>query len=339
MSPSRIRKISGKKLVGAIILLIVGLIFIYCSFNNNEIGNISVDISNTYIESSTNQEEEFNLPNCEGTSPLERSLNVSGEVERDITFGLAKEEGTGAMVDIPEALRVQLEDKIRLEYEQIYKNLLRRIDECRMRAEPGTHVVYIIQWKARSYVSTLSYTWEGITYTAPYTLTFIIPEVVDSRNIPCTNTVTFSPSPEAFTPTETLTPTNTPTETPTLTLTSRPRPISSPSFSPTPTPAPPRLGEVARVPPCTFIFHWEWDGQLAEDEYFALRVGIGSPGHSDTWTKDFSQALVLSDGGEYYWEVAICQGDPSEHHCNQRAVSEQGKFWFNGCPPTPCTHC
>jgi hypothetical protein len=119
--------------------------------------------------------------------------------------------------------------------------------------------------------------------------------------------------------------------------------VSKP-LPPPPTPVPPR----PTYPPpvltgvdifgCDITFHWSLDAELARNDFFALRVGIGHPGESKTWTKDTQQSWGFTGQGEYVWEVAICRGDPAEADCSgdkQLVVSERGIFWFNCSPPKP----
>jgi hypothetical protein len=107
-----------------------------------------------------------------------------------------------------------------------------------------------------------------------------------------------------------------------------------------PTPPPPQLTEWG-IQRCNVTFKWNWSGTLAEHDWFAVRVGKGTePPHSVVWVKEREYIYVLSDSGEYSWEVAVCRGDPGTHACEQLAVSEGGIFSFGGCagapgPPTP----
>jgi hypothetical protein len=120
-----------------------------------------------------------------------------------------------------------------------------------------------------------------------------------------------------------------------------PPPTSTPSATPMPMPSITRTPIPPAYPPpilggidifgCSLTFHWSWAGQLAEDEYFAPGVGIGAPGESRTWTKETQYGWILTEPGEYVWEVAICRGDPETHICNQLAVSERGSFTLLGC--------
>jgi hypothetical protein len=111
------------------------------------------------------------------------------------------------------------------------------------------------------------------------------------------------------------------------------------SEPPTPTPIPvptrpvyppPVLGGVD-IHGCEVTFHWSFDEQLASNDFFALRAGIGHPGESKTWTKETQQSWGFKDPGGYVWEIAICRGDPAVGHCEQLAVSGQGSFLLRGC--------
>jgi serine/threonine protein kinase len=101
----------------------------------------------------------------------------------------------------------------------------------------------------------------------------------------------------------------------------------------------PQLGEVGII--CHNVtFRWSWDGNLAADEWFAVRVGLDVP-HSVNWVKEYEYeySLVTTPQGWYHWEIAICQGDPEHGHCarvdgTELAVSERGTF-YNPCVPPP----
>jgi len=83
-------------------------------------------------------------------------------------------------------------------------------------------------------------------------------------------------------------------------------------------------------------FHWSWTGNLAAHEYFALRVGIGTPRESKLWTKETQASWRLTEQGDHVWEVAICRGDPAKADCSgnkQLVVSERGTLGFT--PPRP----
>jgi len=112
--------------------------------------------------------------------------------------------------------------------------------------------------------------------------------------------------------------------------------------TPTPYYPPPQLmGIDVMGRACIVVFKWSWPGVLAEDEWFAIRVGkVPDIPHSQNWTKDcqYSFSMYTLDGekGEYDWEVALCRGEPSEARCQHLSVSKREFFSLPGdCPPRP----
>jgi len=109
----------------------------------------------------------------------------------------------------------------------------------------------------------------------------------------------------------------------------------------TPTPvgqwyAPPQLTGISIIERNATL-RWDWSGVLAEDEWFALRVGkLPDIPHSQYWGKEREYTYFLctlgGEPGDYVWEVAICQGDPASGTCKQLAVSERGVFSYGGAP-------
>jgi tetratricopeptide (TPR) repeat protein len=192
-----------------------------------------------------------------------------------------------------------------------------------------------------------------------------------------TNTYTATPT---GTPTRTATSASTPTATPTGTATATPTetpsptPSHTPSPSPTPSPAstetPTHPTITLPTPPTTYeppeligvwiigdnaTLKWSWSGTLAENEWFAVRVGKREEGNYDdpisrVWVKDYeheSAVCALTTRicqypypvceGEYSWEIAICRGDPNNRHCDrddgtELAVSERRDFQITGRP-------
>jgi tetratricopeptide (TPR) repeat protein/tRNA A-37 threonylcarbamoyl transferase component Bud32 len=88
---------------------------------------------------------------------------------------------------------------------------------------------------------------------------------------------------------------------------------------------------------CNVTFRWTWPRTLAEDEWFALRVGKvgGEPPHSVAWTKEQAFTHTLDAGGDYRWMIVVCRGDPEKGDCEKLAASEQQPFSFGGCPKPP----
>jgi hypothetical protein len=96
-------------------------------------------------------------------------------------------------------------------------------------------------------------------------------------------------------------------------------------------PRPELIGSV--IIGCNANFKWSWSEELAENEYFAVRVGkvgIDQKPLSRKWTKKYEHPYPVCDG-QYVWEIAICRGDPSLGNCEQLAVSERDAFEVTGC--------
>lgn len=178
----------------------------------------------------------------------------------------------------------------------------------------------------------------------PYTLTPAHTPTPTSTDTP-TLTPTDAPKPTHTTPTHTPTPSATPTHTPTHTPTPLPTPTPTPYYSK------PILGQVVVNLGCQATFHWTWNGVLPADTYFAVRAGIGTPGHSITWVENEKKDCQVSSEppgeyvcqlswgleppGEYVWEVAICRGVPGRDHCEQLAVSDRSSCLVTTCSVKP----
>jgi len=111
--------------------------------------------------------------------------------------------------------------------------------------------------------------------------------------------------------------------------------VSIDVYTPPPTPIPyppPEPIWIESIISCNATFKWNWSGTLAEDEWFAVRVGNeGELLHSVAWTKETTYIHTLDDGGEYSWMIVVCRGSPSEGCLEELAVSGQEFFDFGGC--------
>jgi len=157
-------------------------------------------ISNIRVEraeavKSPGQTEDFPLPNCGGTGELAQSLGTQFTVQKSVTIGTKATASTGAEVEIPMVVNLELKVQVELTYQETYQTASSRLDTIAMKAAPGTHVVYVIQWEEQKFVSSISYTMKGETYKAPYTYALRIPKISDSHQVGC------SPTPPTATPT------------------------------------------------------------------------------------------------------------------------------------------
>ncbi len=116
--------------------------------------------------------------------------------------------------------------------------------------------------------------------------------------------------------TTTFTPSPSPTKTPALIIAATLTPTDMPTVTPTLTPYPsPALAEpvdgitsAGRLPPLS----WNWEGELAEDEYFEVRIWHnGDPYHIGiVWVKcsPFDFNLEGFPTGKYFWSIAVMRG-------------------------------
>jgi len=110
------------------------------------------------------------------------------------------------------------------------------------------------------------------------------------------------------TPTSTATPTPTPTETPTETPTPEPTRPNAPTSTPTATPTPtPRFEAITLLGPPDgehferdkrIQFEWEAPGELADDEWYAVRM---------TWLQGGERAYGGTNIKEIFWVVPVEQ--------------------------------
>ena len=194
-----------------------------------------------------------------------------------------------------------------------------------------------VEWQGIAALVSILLTLIGILLPLWHGTDLLILRSTPTESLPTpTATVTSTPTPTArlkptqtSTPTPTETPAPTSTPTPTLTATLPLKPDPTPVAATPVYPLPELIGVEIRG--CTVNLMWSWPWLLLEDEYFAVRVGIGGPGESKTWTKAQACGLILTEPGDYVWRVVICRGDPETHACEELAVSEQGQFSFQGC--------
>jgi hypothetical protein len=60
---------------------------------------------------------------------------------------------------------------------------------------------------------------------------------------------------------------------------------------------------------------WRWDGALAEDEWFDVRVWqAGMPHNGIAWTKqpEYEYDICLKGNGHYFWSVAVIRGQDGQ---------------------------
>lgn len=185
---------------GIIILLLVTS----CKGGGGESGNSVhiVDVKNATASTQKLRSEEFPLPNCYGAESLSQTLGNKASTSKSITLGSTATIEGGGEIEIPEIAKVNLQAAIEETYAQEYESAKERMDQLEMSAAPGTDIVYVIDWYAYIYTSTIQYTVgnDPKIYTAPYTYTLEVPKLNTSYKRPCdTPTV-----PETDTPQQTF---------------------------------------------------------------------------------------------------------------------------------------
>lgn len=186
--------------------------------------------------------------------------------------------------------------------------------------------------------ATIAVAFPGATTETPITATATLTPTFTDTATPAetwTPTETWTPiATDTQTPTETWTPTHTPTNTPshTPTPTLVRTPTATPTPSPAPSPTPPQkltLAPVLVAPaPGASVqigsaveFVWQYDGQLAENQGFEVRVwkenqpahyGAAPPVRTTRALLDLSGAygVQLGGSGRHLWTVAVVQIEP-----------------------------
>jgi hypothetical protein len=65
----------------------------------------------------------------------------------------------------------------------------------------------------------------------------------------------------------------------------------------------------------TYLLSWQWDGELAENEWFDVRVWQeGTPHYGVAWTKEqeYWYDLCLQGNGLFSWSVAVIRGEEGQ---------------------------
>ena len=99
------------------------------------------------------------------------------------------------------------------------------------------------------------------------------------------------------------------------------------------------------------LLKWQWDSQLAKDQYFSLRVrseGEEDCHHSQVQGPEYSGGLTYCSAGKHYWRVALvrklCKDSPDEYDekCWENLSESSEERWIDYTPgeeeqwePTP----
>ncbi len=150
---------------------------------DSETNNVHVIVTNpteTLIDT-----EDFNLPNCGGTSELNQTLGTQASVTKSVTIGANATIKGGGEAEIPALAKLELAIEVEGAYQNTYESANSRLDTISMQAEKGTHVIYTIGWYEQTYSSLVEYSSNGQVYEAPYIYKLRIPKIENSNNESC----------------------------------------------------------------------------------------------------------------------------------------------------------
>ena len=151
-------------------------------------------------------------------------------------------------------------------------------------------------------------------------------------------------------PTPTSPPTATATRMPTATPSPTPAPSPTATSAPTDTPVPPTPTPGPPPPPVLeapadgvsllgtdFVLRWSWPGQLAEDQYFDVRVWReGEPHYGIAWAKQPEYPIkgyIRDHGpGTYFWQIAVIRGENGQFLGEVAPPSEVRSFRVEAIP-------
>jgi hypothetical protein len=127
------------------------------------------------------------LRNCDGKQDLHKSLASEAQVICTISIAdTATAVKSGAILDLSPETKTNLEEQVKSVYQSAY-------DEARVSVEQKVVVVpigkihkYKIYWKQQVFNSTVSFSTDNVTYTAPYTYTLDIPRITITEQTGCT---------------------------------------------------------------------------------------------------------------------------------------------------------
>ena len=179
------------------ILILITLLLMSCqnspTTSNEEITDVFVNMP-LEPQVSILGTEDFPLPNCGGTSVLSQSLGSLASVSNSSIIGTtAKISGVGE-VQVSPVVKFKLQTELSVAYQQTLSNENARTDTIQLSAEPGTYVIYKVQWEQHTYSSNVSYAVGNNVYDVPYDFVLRVPKLDRSDQLPCSGGGVFTPS-------------------------------------------------------------------------------------------------------------------------------------------------
>lgn len=198
---------TGKRIFWLLAGICSVLAILLSSCQDFEMTDVKVDTATPAIE--VLRTEDIPLPNCGGSGELSQSLGMVTTVQKSLSLSAKASGSAGTAINIPAATKLQLEVEIEATYQQTYQTASSRLDTIVMKAAPGTHIIYTVQWEKHEFTSAVSFAVKGEVYRAPYTYTLVVPKIISSDSVSCSEV-----SPEITSTPAQITSISSPTSTP-----------------------------------------------------------------------------------------------------------------------------
>jgi hypothetical protein len=154
------------------------------SASNLDKSSIQVVKANPEVISASTPDE-LTLSNCGGNSVLQQKLSTQATVKSIVTLlGTTSVKSGNALPLVPD-IQAELKAQISANYSDELDKLSKDLDDSILRADPKTRVVYVIQWKDRKFISTVSYMLGAEQYTTGYEYVLSVPIIFSSEEKGC----------------------------------------------------------------------------------------------------------------------------------------------------------
>lgn len=120
--------------------------------------------------------DDYYFDNCSGTYTTTRSLSEAAQVRRSVRVAeQATTIGGSAAVVIPTDLREQIIRAVEVAYKPVCEAALSEVAQTTLLAEAHARYNIVIVWEERVYSGSVSFSLDGVAYTAEYTYTLEVP--------------------------------------------------------------------------------------------------------------------------------------------------------------------
>ncbi|MFO8036621.1 MAG: hypothetical protein R6U57_08380 [Anaerolineales bacterium] len=168
-----------KKLI-ILTIIIPGFLLTGCKASRIQVEKVTPTVQTLHSEI-------LDVRNCETTEDLHQSLYDFQEVQTKIEIHpTATQIGTGNRMEIPKETNSILLHEIKKAYQPELKEAVIALKETKIHVPADKIHMYQIQWLAKTYHATISFSLDGEAYEASYTYRLEIPQIESSRVMSCT---------------------------------------------------------------------------------------------------------------------------------------------------------